>query len=50
VTAKGVLKKAHQAQDEAERKADVAGAQIFQLYANVMSNKSHQLLDRIIKV
>jgi hypothetical protein len=47
--AKTVLNKSWKAWDKEEAKAKLVGVQIFQLFANLLYDKSHQPCDKIIK-
>lgn len=47
--AKAVLNKARKAWDEGETKAKVMGVHIFQLHPNLLSNKSCQPWEKIVK-
>jgi hypothetical protein len=49
VAAKTAIDKVRSAWDEAGAKAEVIGTQIFQLYVNLLSSKSCQSWDKIIK-
>ena len=50
VAAKVALNRARKARHEVQERADMLGAQIIQLYGNLLTDEAHQSWEKIVKV